>query len=53
MNTQLIVIDAGATRHWSPQPIPERFFGGTKENISRICNEIIPPLPILCWLKQA
>ncbi len=41
MNTQLIVIDAGATRHWSPQPIPERFFGGTKENASRICNEKI------------
>ena len=41
MNTQLIVIDAAATRHWSPQPIPERFFGGTKENISRICNEKI------------
>ncbi len=41
MNTQLIVIDGGATRHWSPQPVPERFFGGTKENISHICNEDI------------
>ncbi len=36
INTQLIVIDGGA--RWSPQPIPERFFGGTKENTSRICN---------------
>ena len=34
INTQLIVIDGGATRHWSPQPVPERFFGGTKENTS-------------------
>ena len=38
-NTQLFVIDGFATRHWVPQPIPERFFGGTKENTSRICNE--------------
>ena len=41
INTQLIVIDGGATRHWVPRPVPERFFGGTKENTSRICNENI------------
>lgn len=37
-HTTLIVIDGGATRHWSPQPVPERFFGGTKENVRRICH---------------
>ena len=37
-HTTLIVIDGGATRHWSPQPVPERFFGGTKENARRICH---------------